>query len=82
MGATSEPPNASRAAADQGRVIGIQNGGSSGFLRLEVDDFCQDWPMLNLYLQAMEQIQDNRSTTRNIHTDWWCWWQIQGIHGL
>ena len=79
MGRVPQPPNASRAAADQGLLAGVQTG--PGFVRLEIDDFCQHFPRMNLYLLAMEKIQDNKKTTRDIHTDWWCWWQIQGIHG-
>lgn len=68
--------NPARDAINQRWVVGIPNGGP-GYPRLEIDDFCQDYARLNLYLLALEQLQSNDRW----RDDMWCWFQVQGIHG-
>lgn len=69
-------PNLTRQAIIARRVDGCRNNGDNGYPRLEIDDFCQNEAMLNLYLLAMEALQLNHN-----FRDPWSWFMIQGIHG-
>ena len=73
----SSSPNPSWDAILSGNVTGVMNNGTNGFPRLEIDEFCQDNDRLNLFLLALESIQNNDKFL----SDPWSYFQIQGIHG-
>ncbi|KAF2839440.1 Di-copper centre-containing protein [Patellaria atrata CBS 101060] len=78
MGPSAKAANIARQHIQEGVVAGILNNGKKGYPRLEIDDFCQDYARLNLYLLAMSAIQDPNNDIKDL----WSWFQIQGIHGV
>lgn len=63
--------SASAAALNSGYVVGVKTG--SIYPRLDIDEFAADNDVLNLFLQALIQLQADVS-----HNQPWSWYQISG----
>jgi hypothetical protein len=66
--------NASSAQAEAaGYVVGVNTGDGQVYPRLEIDDFVQDNDVLNLFLIALTQLQDEKISDQPFS-----WFQISG----
>jgi hypothetical protein len=66
---------AAATALAEGYVVGVENGTVEP--RREIDEFVLDKDMLNLFLLALENIQDER----HFHEPF-SWFQISGKHRI
>ena len=58
-------------AQENGYIVGLKTGKVEP--RLEIDEFVLDKDVLNLYLLALIQLQDDK-----YHKEPWSWYQISG----
>jgi hypothetical protein len=60
-------------AQEEGYIVGLRTGKIEP--RLEIDEFILDKDVLNLFLLALIQLQDDK-----YHKEPWSWYQISGKH--